>query len=113
MPRISAPCLLMAAFLLSLCLLVPGCGKADKDLIVGTWKPTMGLNMQVVFNSDGTCTFANANGKYRIDGKNLIVSSQDVFSGKPVDETYTIVTLDDKNLSLQNKDDKLDLVRVQ
>lgn len=113
MLRINALCLLMSALLLSLCLLVPGCSKGKQDLIVGTWKPTIGMNLQMVFNSDGTCTFANYNGKYRIDGNSLILTSPDVTTGKPVDDTFTILTLDDKNLSIQDKDGKQDYVRVQ
>ncbi len=98
MRRIHVPYLSIAALLLSLLFLVPGCGKGKQDLIVGTWKTAMGINLQFVFNSDGTCTFSGMNGKYRIDGNNLIITSPDITSGKPVDDTYTIVTLDDKNI---------------
>jgi Family of unknown function (DUF5640) len=112
MPRNSVQCLLMAAFLLSLCFLVPGCSKSKQALIVGTWKPTMGMNLQMVFNSDGTCTFANYNGKYRIDGNSLIMTSPAIGSDQPVDDTFTILTLDDKNLSMQDKDGRQDFVRV-
>jgi hypothetical protein len=103
----------MSVFLLSLCFLAPGCSKGKQDLIVGTWKASMGMNLQMVFNSDGTCTFAGYNGKYRIDGNSLILTSPDVTTGKPVDDTFTILTLDDKNLSIQDKDGKQDYVRVQ
>jgi hypothetical protein len=114
MPRINAPYLLIVAFLLSLCFLVPGCSKSRGDLILGTWKPTMGnAMMQMVFNKDGTCTLGAYNGKYRINDNNLVVTSPDVLSGNPVDDTFTIVTLDDKNLSIQDKDGKQDFVRVQ
>jgi len=113
MPRNSVPCLLMAAVLLSLCFLVPGCSKGKQALIVGTWKTSMGINLQMVFNSDGTCTFAGYNGKYRIDGNSLIITSPDITGGNPVDDTFTILTLDDKNLSIQDKDGKQDFVRVQ
>lgn len=113
MPRKSVPCVQIAAFLLSLVFLVPGCSKSKQALIVGTWKPTMGMNLQMVFNSDGTCTFASYNGKYRIDGNSLVLTSPDVTSGQPVDDNYTILTLDEKNLSIQDKDGKQDFVRVQ
>jgi hypothetical protein len=69
--------------------------------------------MQMVFNQDGTCTLGAYNGKYRIDGNNLVVTSPDVLSGNPVDNTFTIVMLDNKNLSIQDKDGRQDFVRVQ
>jgi hypothetical protein len=112
MRRINIPCLSIA-LLLNLVFLVPGCGRGKQDLIVGTWKTAMGINLQIVFNKDNTCTFANINGKYRIDGNNLIVTSPDLTGDKTVDDTYTIVTLDDKNLSIQDSDGKQDFVRVQ
>lgn len=113
MRRINVSYLSIAALLLSLVFLVPGCSKGKQDLIVGTWKTAMGINLQIVFNKDDTCTFANVNGKYRIDGNNLIVTSPDIAGGNPVDDTFTIVTLDDKNLSIQSSDGKQDFVRVQ
>ena len=113
MRRINFPCLSIAALLLNLVFLVPGCSKGKEDLIVGNWKTAMGINLQIVFNKDDTCTFAGVNGKYRIDGNNLIVTSPDLMGGKPVDDTFTIVTLDDKNLSIQDSDGKQDFVRVQ
>ena len=103
----------IAAMLLGLVFLLPGCSKGKQELIVGTWKTAMGINLQMVFNSDGTCTFAGVNGKYHIDGNNLIVTSPDMTSGKPVDDTFSILTLDDKNLSIQDSDGKQDFVRVQ
>ena len=113
MRRINFRFVSIAALLLSLAFLVPGCSKGKEDLIVGTWKTAMGINLQIVFNKDDTCTFAGINGKYRIDGNNLIITSPDVTDGKPVDDTYTIVTLDDQNLSIQDSDGKQDFVRVQ
>jgi uncharacterized protein (TIGR03066 family) len=112
MSRVNGTCLSIAVFLLSLFFLVPGCTKSKDDLIVGTWKTAMGMNLQFQFNKDGTCTCSNINGKYRIDGNNLIITSPDMTSGKPVDDTWTIVTLDDKNLSVQDSDGKTDFVRV-
>jgi hypothetical protein len=113
MRRINVRYLSIAALLLNLVFLVPGCSRGKQDLIVGTWKTAMGVNVQIVFNKDDTCTFAGINGKYRIDGNNLIVTSPDVAGGNPVDDTFTIVTLDDKNLSIQDSDGKQDFVRVQ
>ncbi|HEY1923053.1 MAG TPA: DUF5640 domain-containing protein [Tepidisphaeraceae bacterium] len=113
MPRINVRCLSIAAFLLSLVFLAPGCSKGKQELIVGTWKTAMGMNLQFVFNGDGTCTCAGINGKYRVDGNNLIITSPDITSGKPVDDTWTIAALDDKNLSIQDSDGKQDFVRVQ
>ena len=113
MSRLTVSNLSIAAILLTLVLFVPGCSKSKEKLIVGTWKTAMGMNLQFTFNKDGTCTCADINGKYRIDGNNLIITSPDILSGKAVDDSWTIVTLDDKNLSIQDKDGKQDFVRVQ
>jgi hypothetical protein len=102
----------MAALLVSLVFVVQGCTKSKQDLIVGTWKTAMGMNIQITFNNDGTCTFATINAKYRIDGDKLIVSGPALGSDQIVDTTWTIVTLDNKNLSLQDADGKQDYIRV-
>ena len=114
MRRINFAYLSIAALLLNLFFFVPGCSKGKDELIVGTWKTAMGMNLQIQFNKDDTCTLANINGKYRIDGNNLIITSPDMMGGdKPVDDTFTIVTLDDKNLSIKDSDGQQDYVRVE
>jgi len=114
MSRMSGARLSFAALLVGLAFLAPGCSKGPQQLIVGTWKPTIGMDLRMVFNSDGTCSLGGSiNGKYQINGNSLVITSPSIEDGTPTNDTFTIVTLDDKNLSLQDSDGKTDYVRVQ